>query len=192
MKILGSFQQNNKDIKTDLKFLMGSADEIGIKNPGYAHSGFIQRYLRDRIDMVKALVEVIKTEELSAPLNIIVTGHSLGGALATLAAFDIKRNLLKDSNIELVTFNSPRVFNSHAAKEFEKRLGSDAYRLWRHYDPVSAVPTGRQGFKHVGKSLKLPAVSYLYPQENHSLKYTLEEINSNDAIQPSENHQGWF
>ncbi|WP_100550363.1 lipase family protein [Caedibacter taeniospiralis] len=126
------------------------------------------------------------------PLEILVTGHSLGGALATLAAYDIQKNISPTATLKLVTFNSPRVFNMAAAQEFETLLGKNSLRLWRHYDPVSAVPMGRLGYKHVGKSLKLPYMSYFNPGENHKMQYTIDEIASVYTIRPDEAHKGWF
>jgi triacylglycerol lipase len=42
--------------------------------------------------------------------SIFVTGHSLGGALATFAAADIKRSI-GSSKITIYTYGSPRTGN---------------------------------------------------------------------------------
>ena len=51
-----------------------------------------------------------------------VTGHSLGGALATLAAFDIRKQLLdnRQSNTHVVcyTFAAPRTGNHAFARDY--------------------------------------------------------------------------
>jgi len=45
-----------------------------------------------------------------------VTGHSLGGAMATLAVFDIRAS---GHNVDyFITFESPRVLNLKAANYF--------------------------------------------------------------------------
>ncbi len=53
---------------------------------------------------------------------MLAAGHSLGGALATLAAFDIRRHLLDNmqSNAEVVcyTFAAPRTGNHAFAREY--------------------------------------------------------------------------
>ena len=43
--------------------------------------------------------------------KVLVTGHSLGAALATLAAVDFKRNVpgITDDNMDVYTFGSPRI-----------------------------------------------------------------------------------
>lgn len=45
-------------------------------------------------------------------------GHSLGGALATLAAFDIAKEL-RLTDISVVTFGAPRTGNRAFAREYE-------------------------------------------------------------------------
>ena len=54
--------------------------------------------------------------------GMIAAGHSLGGALATLAAFDIRRHLMDNmqSNAEVVcyTFAAPRTGNHAFAREY--------------------------------------------------------------------------
>lgn len=51
--------------------------------------------------------------------ELVITGHSLGGALSTLAAFDFNNLGIKTN---LITFGSPRVGNEKFAKELNKRL----------------------------------------------------------------------
>ncbi len=185
--------QDTDDICTDAQAFLKDISVLGMPVACKAHSGFIDRYLHDRPDMQHKLYNMIDASNMeNHPLEILVTGHSLGGALATLAAYDIQKNILPTATLKLVTFNSPRVFNMTAAQEFETLLGKNSLRLWRHYDPVSAVPMGRLGYKHVGKSLKLPYISYFNPAENHKMKYTIDEIASVYTIRPDEAHKGWF
>lgn len=55
-------------------------------------------------------------------LGLMATGHSLGGALATLAAYDIRKQLLNNqqSNTQVVcyTFAAPRTGNHAFAREY--------------------------------------------------------------------------
>jgi len=82
----------------------------------------------------------------SAP-TVFVTGHSLGGALATLAALDLRVNLgLPD--VRVVSFGSPRVGNYVFSKWFEKEIGPH-WRFSHNRDIVPSVPPGYMGFHHV-------------------------------------------
>lgn len=69
---------------------------------------------------------------------IYVTGHSLGGALALLAALELKR---QGFNIaQVYTFGQPRVGNAAFKRLYEKSLGDRTYRLVYREDIVPRVP----------------------------------------------------
>lgn len=96
---------------------------------------------------VKRIVEQFKDEELS----ITVTGHSLGGALALLSAYDIaemRLNIVKDSKftyskreipVTVVSFASPRVGNLKF-KERCDELGLKQLRVVNVHDKVPTMP----------------------------------------------------
>lgn len=94
---------------------------------------------------VKRLVEQYKGEELS----ITVTGHSLGGALALLSAYDIaemRLNIAYDENlnprkipISVISYGSPRVGNLKF-KERCDELGVKQLRVVNVHDKVPTMP----------------------------------------------------
>ena len=67
--------------------------------------------------------------------------HSLGGAIATLAAADIRK--LDDpwylANTELYTFGSPRVGSDHTAR-FLSKQSTLSYRVTSQNDPIPHMP----------------------------------------------------
>lgn len=73
------------------------------------HSGFLYQYN----DIFDKLVRIFDNNK-----KIIFTGHSLGGALATLAAADCKH--FAQNYITCVTFGAPRVGNYHFVKYFNR------------------------------------------------------------------------
>ena len=75
------------------------------------------------------------------PGNLYVTGHSLGAAMATIAA-----SRMQDRVTALVTFGSPRVGNA----EFVKSLAVEHYRVQNNCDDVTKVPFKMMGFTHHG------------------------------------------
>ena len=75
------------------------------------------------------------------PGNLYVTGHSLGAAMATIAA-----SRIQDRVTALVTFGSPRVGNA----EFVKSLAVEHYRVQNNCDDVTKVPFKLMGFAHHG------------------------------------------
>ena len=67
-------------------------------------------------------------------VRVIASGHSLGAALATLAAFQLK------GRAELYAFASPRVGNTAFAKAFSKNQKAPAWRILNTEDIVPTLP----------------------------------------------------
>jgi len=107
------------------------------------HRGFMAAYfaVRDR------LLEVVRAFP-QAPLT--VTGHSLGGAIATIAALDVQYNITQHTGqaIELYTYGAPRVGNAALVNSFRQRV-PQSYRFVYGWDIVTRVPRVWQGYEHV-------------------------------------------
>lgn len=71
----------------------------------------------------------------------ILTGHSLGGALATRAAIDLPVK-------EVVTFGAPRVGDAGFAEAYTQLAGTHTTRYVHQLDPVPMLPSWFQGFRH--------------------------------------------
>lgn len=65
---------------------------------------------------------------------VVVTGHSLGGALATLAAVDVTLNR-PHVPVDLYTFGAPRIGNKAFAQWFDAQI-QDSIRLVNNSDVV--------------------------------------------------------
>ena len=102
---------------------------------GKAHRGFTQA-----LEAVWPQIEAALAET-AGPL--LLTGHSLGAALATLAA-----SLCPGA--ALYTFGSPRVGDSGFEAAMRRRL-SRTERYVNHRDVVCRVPSARPGYRHVGE-----------------------------------------
>ncbi|CAK5127634.1 unnamed protein product [Meloidogyne enterolobii] len=70
-----------------------------------------------------------------------ITGHSLGGALAALAAAKLVHiNAIPQERIKLVTFGQPRTGDSGFAMGMDRELSFFNYRVVRARDLVVHVP----------------------------------------------------
>lgn len=78
--------------------------------------------------------------------EVIVTGQSLGGAIATLCAVDIQYNF--GIKIECLPFGSPRVGNKCFAESFIKRV-PNTQRFVHGRDLVTMFPPRLFGYRHV-------------------------------------------
>jgi triacylglycerol lipase len=113
------------------------------------HQGFMTAYFAVR----QALLDAMEKFEGQ---QVIVTGHSLGGALATIAALDLQYNLGRDRNLsfEVYTFGAPRVGNSAMVESYNGRI-PNSYRLIYGWDIVTRIPRAWQGFSHVDQAIHL-------------------------------------
>ncbi|WP_051287495.1 lipase family protein [Paenibacillus taiwanensis] len=103
-----------------------------VKENCLTHRGFTDIYASARHDIISIL------SRLSPDKTLYVTGHSLGGALATLCAVDIAANTAYTAP-HLFTFGSPRVGDPAFAKAFAKYV-PNTYRIANPFDVVTHAP----------------------------------------------------
>ncbi|MFO1038732.1 MAG: lipase family protein [Geminicoccaceae bacterium] len=90
-------------------------------------------------------------------LPLMLTGHSLGGALAVLAAEHLTRNGVTPAGI--YTFGMPRVGGIEYARTYDDMLGNRTFRLVHGEDLVPRMPPSwlhGNDFCHVGRRLTCP------------------------------------
>lgn len=86
--------------------------------------------------------------------SLTICGHSLGGALAVLCAYDIA-SVYPDIELTLITFGQPKVGNKEFARKIDDLIPL-YYRVVNQMDPVPFSPFFFQGnFCHAGKRLQL-------------------------------------
>jgi triacylglycerol lipase len=109
-----------------------------------AHSGFTKGLDLVWDEMLMALEQLRNSNQ-----TVWISGHSLGGGLATLAA----ARLAKAGAIPvqgLYTFGCPRVGDGAFKEAFDARLVRRAFRFVNHSDIVPRVPMRSMNYKHVG------------------------------------------
>ncbi len=101
---------------------------------GRVHSGFSGIY----DTFAQQLREIVS--KLNPAMPLYITGHSLGGALATLAAIDLVLNLPEFKNkIQLYTYACPRVGDPAFATK-HSQLIPNSYRVVNLADLFNMVP----------------------------------------------------
>lgn len=90
--------------------------------------------------------------------------HSLGGGVATLAALDL--SVTGFTNIDLITFGSPRVFNSKGVDLFQSQ-NIRTYRVKNGADIVTVVPIIRM--RHICDASCIGTSILLYSVRNHNI-----------------------
>ncbi|CAK0771966.1 hypothetical protein CVIRNUC_003915 [Coccomyxa viridis] len=145
--------ESTQDGLQDLKLIRRNIDFLARSCPGAkAHTGFLQQFAaviddeKPHLHLGKALAELSGGRQ---PNRVICTGHSLGGALATLGAAWSAIEY-PDADVRCITFGSPRVANRKFKKAFHGLVGT-SLRLAYGGDPVPNFPSYR--YDHVGCSL---------------------------------------
>lgn len=136
-----------RDWLTDFECVMKDAPQLG----GKVHHGFA-----DAVESITAdLIE--RGNWVKGPM--FVTGHSLGGALALLAAQVLERAGFHVTAV--YTFGGPRTGNGGWAHSYDALLGPRTFRLVNEEDIVPRVPGWLMGYRHVGEEVFLPSAGGL-------------------------------
>lgn len=122
---------NIPDVEDDFDVVLTRYDRCG---NCYVHAGFYDAE-QEAIEFVKDKTRLlVKEHNLS---SIVITGHSLGAAIATLTALD-----LVDSgfdNVRMINFGSPRIGNAEFAMYASDRLPGHT-RVTHYRDMVPHMP----------------------------------------------------
>ena len=138
--------ESKKDFQND-----ASIDKVPFINEGEkVHIGFKSSWesvVGDTYDAIDTALENLQGKAT----DIVVCGHSLGGAVATLYAHSIKKHY-PHYNIKSLTIGSPRVGNK-VFKENYDNSGIDTLRIVHNNDLVTHTPYIR--FYHVNYQVRL-------------------------------------
>lgn len=107
---------------------------------GSLHRGFYFAF-----QAVKSSLEQVMKDMGTDNRMLVLTGHSLGGALATVAAAEWASSFKIRS---VYTYGQPRVCKSDAASHIQSKVGSMFFRIVNDDDIATRVPPG---YTHVGK-----------------------------------------
>ena len=143
------------DFKTDYKFLPKKFLNV------LAHRGFVKSFSECEADLIDYTLS-----NLNVKSKIFVAGHSLGGALATLAVAHL--NNKKFSNqIALVTFGCPKVFYN-IFEPFKLFSGVEIHRFVNGDDLVPTLPP--KLYKHISEEVLLQAKDKNGKLNEHSME----------------------
>ncbi|PRW20266.1 alpha beta-hydrolase isoform A [Chlorella sorokiniana] len=146
----------------------GGEDDQPAEEAVWVHNGFLDAYSSVRSEVMRLLETALAGEE--EPWTLYITGHSLGGALATLCTFDCARRVWRRGAVRpaIVHYNygSPRVGNKAFADAFDQ-LVPNTWRVANTNDAVASVPR-MLGYCHVGHKAELSGEGQLELTRNSS------------------------
>jgi len=123
---------------TELSDVLADLNAIprGAMTHGLVHSGF-------RGECDKLWEQIKKDQKSHEGKTFYITGHSLGGAMATIATSRFEEYT---KVTQLTTFGSPRV----GTRKFVKHIETPHMRFVNNNDLVTKVPLALMGYKHHG------------------------------------------
>ncbi|KAF2654918.1 alpha/beta-hydrolase [Lophiostoma macrostomum CBS 122681] len=141
-----------------------------------ASDGFWSSWLEAQDQVVAAVSEAQKA---FPSYRVVVTGHSLGGALASLGA-----GALRNSGVaaDLYTYGSPKVGNAALATYLSGTSTGSNYRVTHKNDPVPRLPPLALGFRHVQPEYYVSSDDTTQPTTNDITVYTeAQEAQGNEG-----------
>lgn len=124
-------------------------------------------------------------DQLMRDTEVVVTGHSLGGALAQICGYVLgQRPDLSPNKPTVYTFSQPKAGNRQFVEHIDT-LGVAVFRIYRETDLVPKVPgilplPGLMNYEHGGEELELDDISHaenLWSVAKIMPRHSIEKIN---------------
>jgi len=138
----GTIEKENA--KTNVDVIKTKAPSLGKKEK--IHRGFWRAYKKIKDAILEELMVLLKEKDR----KVWITGHSLGAALAGIAAFDIQKSYVKKNIEGSYLFGLPRFCNNKFARSYDRLLKRITFRIVNNNDMVPRVPPRSIGYSHIG------------------------------------------
>jgi len=132
------------DIKADIDATKALAETVG-----HVHRGF----KKEVDDVWPVLEKMLLSHKQNLVKKLWFTGHSLGGAMASICAGRCLLAHIDTQPEQVHTFGSPRV----GTKRYINHAKVDYYRWVNNNDVVTRTPPAWLGYRHAGKEMYLDA-----------------------------------
>ncbi|KAF8997925.1 Alpha/Beta hydrolase protein [Cyathus striatus] len=136
------------DFLIDAELLLIPFVSPGVNAPSgsLAHTGFLTAWN----SVANTVISTVKSQLAAHPgYNLVSTGHSLGGALSSLAGISLQQNF-PGSSVRMFTYGQPRTFNPTGAFFINQQFGNKAFRAVHTTDGVPTIIPQSLGYRHHG------------------------------------------
>lgn len=138
---------------TDLDFFLQGLDPTlfpGLPPSIQVHAGFANEHAKTAPEILAAVLALLEIHNAS---SVVVTGHSLGAALALLDSVYLPLHLPAGTRVSMVGYGMPRVGNPAFADHVDAMHSADSVtvtvtRINNKKDPIAIVPGRFLGFAH--------------------------------------------
>ncbi|CAE6439007.1 unnamed protein product [Rhizoctonia solani] len=130
----------------------------GVSSSVKAHDGFMKAQAATATTILASVKYLLNAHSAN---KVLATGHSLGGAIATLDALYFKLNLPSTTLIKAVTFGLPRVGNQAFANLIDSQITDFSY-VTNEKDLVPILPGRFLGYVHPSGEKHIVSASSWY------------------------------
>ncbi|MFQ5597194.1 MAG: Mbeg1-like protein [Nitrospiria bacterium] len=132
---------------------------------GHFHRGF----WRSLNDVWEGMFEAYEKLMAKKKRPIFLTGHSLGGAMATVAAAKLVHQDIPFTSV--YTFGQPRVMTRDTSRIFNVECKGRFFRFQNNNDLVTRVPARLMGYSHVGSFLYISQEERLHNDPGYWFRF---------------------
>lgn len=153
---------------TNLNFGFNSCSDL--TSDCEAHTGFADAWGEIREGVTDAVHAAL---EQNPDYSVIATGHSLGGAVATIGAAYLRES--EGVAVDIYSYGAPRVGNDVFANFVTDQPGAE-YRITHGRDPVSRLPPIIFGYRHHSPEY------WLNGGDSDTIDYGVDDVRVCDGI----------
>lgn len=155
MRGTASFENAMTDLKMSMVLLPKPQHEHTFPEPR-VHKGFFIAFtcIWPRVLGAVRIAEKQARASGVRQIEVLCTGHSLGGALATLTALYMRWSLPPEIAVQMISFGSPRV-GSYSFARLYNRCVPHSWRVVCDRDIVAGLPKFGFMYKHVGTEVMI-------------------------------------
>ncbi|KZT25361.1 alpha/beta-hydrolase [Neolentinus lepideus HHB14362 ss-1] len=144
----GTDPENILSIANDAQFLLTDLNTTLFPQAGQGvqvHDGFQKTFERTADGVLSGVQNALSS---TGATKVLVTGHSLGAAIATMDAVMLKMNLDPSISLTSTVFGLPRGGDQSWADLVNSNLGTSFTHITNQNDPVPTVPPEFLGYQH--------------------------------------------
>ncbi|KAL9104451.1 MAG: hypothetical protein Q9163_000603 [Psora crenata] len=142
-----------RNFLTDAKFPLLPAPDICA---GCAlDAGFYLSWNEAKSGVLAALAA---TAAANPSYRVVITGHSLGGAIGAIAAVELRN---AGRVVDLYTYGQPRIGDDEVSDYISNQNMGGNYRVTHYDDPVPRLPPLALGFRHISPEYYIQTGNYV-------------------------------
>jgi pimeloyl-ACP methyl ester carboxylesterase len=161
---------NIRDFLDDITFAFTECDLVA---GCLVHSGFWEAWQNTRAAVLAGVAAALSAHP---SYKVVVTGHSLGAAVGTLAAAELRKN---GTSADLYNYGSPRLGNDIFANFVSNQTEGVNVRVTHTDDPVPRLPPIWLAYDHISPEYWIEQGDVIVTASDIEVLYGIANIDGN-------------